>query len=110
MAPSKGSIAVQVACATPTGQVILDIRVAANSTLAQAVDASGILRRCPELDLSRLKVGIFGRVVSLETQLCAGDRVELYRPLRVDPKVARSRRAQPNPPISQRPTDPLGPA
>ena len=49
----------------------------------------------PELDLSSVDVGVFGKVVSKpEAQALAdGDRVEIYRPLIADPKEVRKQRA-----------------
>ena len=58
-----------------------------------AVRASGLLQRHPEIDLGRHRIGIYGRVVAKQAPLADGDRVEVYRPLLVDPKEARRRRA-----------------
>ena len=44
------------------------------------------------LDLSGASVGIWGRKAGPDDALCEGDRIEVYRPLRVDPKVARRER------------------
>ena len=64
----------------------------AGSTVVQALDSSGLLTACPELASSRLDVGVWGRPATLGQALCDQDRVEIYRPLRVDPKVARRER------------------
>jgi len=58
-----------------------------------AIEQSGILAEFVEIDLARNPVGIFGRRCSLERPLHPGDRVEIYRPLTIDPKEARRRRA-----------------
>lgn len=58
----------------------------AGSTAAEAVAASGL----PQPG----KIGIFGRVIDPGTKLADGDRVEIYRPLALDPKEARRRRAK----------------
>lgn len=63
-----------------------------NSTVQDALRASGVLERNPGADARR--VGIFGRKVSLADRLADGDRIELYRPLAMDPKEARRRRAR----------------
>ncbi len=63
-----------------------------NSTVLQALQASGLLARYPETDHVHTAVGIWGRKVSLDQVLREHDRVEIYRPLRVDPKVARRER------------------
>ena len=62
------------------------------STVAQALESSGILAEYPELAPSRPVIGIWGRKTSLRQVLQDQDRVEVYRPLRVDPKVARRER------------------
>ena len=62
------------------------------STVAQALAASGMLAEFPELAQSRLLVGIWGRKTSLREVLHPQDRLEIYRPLRVDPKIARRER------------------
>lgn len=64
----------------------------AGSTVAQAIAASGILAEFPELAAGRLWVGIWGRKTSLRQELHPQDRLEIYRPLRVDPKIARRER------------------
>jgi putative ubiquitin-RnfH superfamily antitoxin RatB of RatAB toxin-antitoxin module len=61
-------------------------------TVAQAIESSGILAACPELASGKLALGIWGRKTSLKQVLQAQDRLEIYRPLRVDPKVARRER------------------
>ncbi|HET9645743.1 MAG TPA: RnfH family protein [Burkholderiaceae bacterium] len=64
------------------------------SSLRRALHASGLLQRHPQLDLERddLCIGIWGRRQPLETRLRERDRVEVYRPLLVDPKEARRQR------------------
>lgn len=62
------------------------------STVGDALHASGLLQRCPELRLDTLVVGIWGTATTLDKVLVAGDRVEIYRPLKVDPKTARRER------------------
>ena len=96
MADSAGTaalIAVQVCYATPTLEFLVDLQVAAGSTLEQAVRASGLLAAVPEIDLAGSTVGIYAKKKTLDTVLRARDRVEVYRPLVADPKEARRRRA-----------------
>ena len=62
--------------------------------MEQAVKLSGILPRFPEIDLLKNKLGIYGKVVPPTTVLRDRDRIEIYRPLRVDPKEARRKRAK----------------
>lgn len=86
-------IALVVAYA-PRPRVVLEIplQLPAGSTVAQALTASGLATTQPELELDQAPVGIWGRKAAREQVLRAGDRVEIYRPLRVDPKVARRER------------------
>ncbi len=84
---------IEVAYAKPSEQVILTLDIADGSTMEAAIIASGILQRFPEIDLANNKVGIFGRLCKLDQLLRAGDRVEIYRPLLVDPKEMRRTRA-----------------
>ena len=83
---------IEVVYALPDGHHIVELDLAAGATAADAVKASGIPARHPEVDLSRL--GIFGRRVAGDARLSDGDRVEIYRPLALDPKEARRRRAR----------------
>lgn len=64
------------------------------STVRQAVQASGLLERHPGLDLAGAAVGVWGRKAAWSQVLLDQDRVEIYRPLQVDPKVARRERFQ----------------
>lgn len=61
-------------------------------TVAQAVVQSGLIRTTPKADVALLELGIWGRKATAGEALRANDRVEIYRPLRVDPKVARRER------------------
>lgn len=87
------NIKVEVAYARPEQQVIVAISLAVGSTVEQAIVASGLLQRFPEIDLKVNKVGVFGRLAKLQTALRPGDRVEIYRGLIADPKEIRRQRA-----------------
>lgn len=65
-------------------------------SVRQAILSSGILQSCPEINLAVNKVGIYSRITSLDTLLEAEDRIEIYRPLLIDPKEARRLRADKN--------------
>lgn len=80
---------VSVVYALPDRQTWLDVEVAEQSTVRQAIEASGILRTFPSLDLGSHKVGVFGKAVALEARLEAGQRVEIYRPITADPMALR---------------------
>ena len=85
-------INVEVAYAKSNQQVILDVLVNKGTTLEQAIELSGILTTYPEIDLSKNKVGLFGKLGKKTAELKAGDRVEIYRPLIADPKEVRRKR------------------
>jgi hypothetical protein len=74
-------------------QALLSVESAEPLTAKQAIEASGILGRFPEIDLGTNKIGIFGKAAKLDAVLSEGDRVEIYRPLIADPKEARKKRA-----------------
>ena len=84
---------VGVAYAPPGKAVLTHLCLAPGSTVGEAIRASGLLAQCPEIDINRNRVGIFGRLAKLDTPLQDGDRVEIYRPLNADPKEVRRRRA-----------------
>jgi hypothetical protein len=70
----------------------VNLSLAPSSTVLQAVQASGLLQLFPTLAQQKTVVGVWGRKASLEQTLRENDRVEIYRPLTVDPKVARRER------------------
>lgn len=84
---------VEVAYAQPNEQLIVPIKVQVGTTAEQAIIASGIMKKFPEIDLSINKTGIFGKLTKLDTPLRHLDRVEIYRPLIADPKEVRKQRA-----------------
>ncbi len=86
-------IQVEVAYALPHEQVVRTVEGEPGMTVREAIEKSGILELHPEIDLSKTKVGVFGKVAKLDAVLYPGDRVEIYRPLIADPKEARKKRA-----------------
>jgi hypothetical protein len=66
--------------------------LAPSSTVLDALQASGLLQLFPVIDQPATVVGVWGRKASLDQPLRENDRVEIYRPLTVDPKVARRER------------------
>jgi len=60
-------------------QVFLNCKLEENSKVADAIESSGILKICPEIDLKTQKVGVYGKFVKLDRELKEGDRVEIYR-------------------------------
>lgn len=80
-------IQIEVAYALPEEQFLFTEEVKKESTVGQALAASKLLAEFPNLNID--KVGIFGKLVSPETVLRAGDRIEVYRPLKADPRDRR---------------------
>jgi len=90
----NNKIQVEVAYAKRDEQVIIPLDVDAGTTLEQAIQLSGILEQYPEIDLTKNKTGIFGKIAKADTELREMDRVEIYRPLIADPKESRRKRAE----------------
>lgn len=87
------SISVEVIYATPDKAERVPLTLAAGSSVQQAIEFSGLLQKCPEIDLAKNKVGIYAKLVKLDQPLRDRDRVEVYRPLIADPKEVRRQRA-----------------
>jgi len=87
-------LSVEVVLATPQCQQLVALAVAPGTTVAEAIEASGVAARFPEFETARMPVGIWGRCVARDTVVADGDRVELYRPLQIDPRDARRQLAR----------------
>ena len=90
---SPVEVTVEVAYALPHEQLIMPIKVQEGTTAEEAIIASGIINKFPEIDLNINKIGIFGKLTKLDTKLRHLDRVEIYRALIADPKEVRKQRA-----------------
>lgn len=90
---STGLIKVEVALALPQRQWLRRLRLPVGATVADAVRESGVLVEAG-MTGDTLGTGIWSRPVAADEVLSDGDRVELYRPLQVDPKQARRLRAR----------------
>ena len=88
------SLSIEIAYALPQKQELVQLKLPAGSTVQQAVEASGLKQKHPEIDLAKNKVGIFGKLSKLDAPLRDRDRVEIYRPLIADPKEVRKKRAE----------------
>lgn len=82
---------IAVAYSEPANQLWLRIEVPDETTVQQAIDESGILRKFPAIDLAEYKVGVFGKVAELDALLKPGDRVEIYRAITADPATVPRR-------------------
>jgi len=85
---------VSVVYCAPSGAWTCEIELGDGATLGDAIVKSGVLPAHPELDLAELALGVYSRPRSLDTPARDGDRVEIYRPLLLDPKEARRHRAE----------------
>ncbi|MCG6940051.1 MAG: RnfH family protein [Thiohalocapsa sp.] len=93
MVTDESKIRVEVAYAREKQQALLQVQGEPGLTIREAIERSGVLQRFPDIDLAVNKVGVFGKVTTLEATLADGDRVEIYPPLIADPKQARKVRA-----------------
>ena len=85
---------IEVTYALPEEQVLIALDVEQGTTVEQAVKLSGVLEKFSEIDLTKNKLGIFGKVTKADQVLRDKDRVEIYRPLIADPKESRRKRAE----------------
>lgn len=87
-------ISIEVVYALPHEQTLLKVKVPQNTTVAEAIKVSGILEKYPDIDLSKNKLGIYGKLSKADVILRDKDRIEIYRPLIADPKEIRRQRAE----------------
>lgn len=92
--PERATIHVSVICAAPDRVFLRELDLARGATVQDAIHASGFRQAWPEVAVSAERLGIFARKAGFTTPLSDGDRVEIYRPLKNDPKEARRKRAQ----------------
>lgn len=90
---APNEVTIEVAYALPHEQLIIPIKIQDGTTAEEAIIASGIMTKFPEIDLNINKIGIFGKLARLDTKLRHLDRIEIYRPLIADPKEVRKQRA-----------------
>jgi len=87
------TLKVEVCYALPDKQELIPVSLPPGATLKQAIEASGLLEKHPEIDIGKNKFGIYAKLSKLDTVLRDRDRVEIYRPLIADPKEVRKQRA-----------------
>jgi putative ubiquitin-RnfH superfamily antitoxin RatB of RatAB toxin-antitoxin module len=85
---------IEVVFAHPEKQHVLPLEVKEGTTVKAAIMQSGVLMRFPEMLATEYQVGVFSKIRKLEDEVEEGDRIEIYRPLVIDPKVARRARAK----------------
>lgn len=86
-------INVEVVYALPQKQALVALKLEEGATVRQAIEASGLLEKYPEIDLAKNKLGVFAKLAKPDGVLRDKDRVEIYRPLIADPKEVRKQRA-----------------
>jgi len=79
------ALRIEVVDARPDRAEVVEVRLPDGATVRDALAAAG---------LKGNQTGIFGKRATMDTRLAEGDRVEIYRPLKLDPKEARRRRAR----------------
>ena len=85
---------IEITYALPDRQELVTIDLPEGSTVMQAVEASGLLQKYPEIDPGGVnKLGVFAKLAKADTVLRDRDRVEIYRPLIADPKEVRRQKA-----------------
>jgi len=87
-------IEVEIVYALPGEQKLYKLSVLPETTVEQAIQASGILEQYPAINLAINKLGIYGKLTRNDATLRDKDRVEIYRPLLADPKEVRRKRAE----------------
>ena len=90
---NEQTISVMVVYALANHQEVIAVELPANSTVERAINESGILQKFSEIDLTKNVVGIYGMIVEANKILKDHDRVEINRPLAMDPMQARRKRA-----------------
>jgi putative ubiquitin-RnfH superfamily antitoxin RatB of RatAB toxin-antitoxin module len=89
MANETGTLSVEVVFALPDRQELIAVLLEDGATVLDAIERSGMADLFPEWDLDGCSVGVWGGIVARDQRLRSGDRVEIYRPLKIDPRKAR---------------------
>jgi len=91
---AQNKISVELAYAGFNAQKVYTLTVLAGSTIQDVITVSNVCLDFPEIDLTQCKVGVFSQRKSLGDAVFDGDRIEIYRPLIIDPKEARRAKAK----------------
>lgn len=89
-----GEIDIEVVYALPERQALVRVRLPTGSTVDAAIAAARLAEAFNADELTVAEVGVWGRIVNRQERLSHGDRVELYRPLKIDPREARRQLAE----------------
>lgn len=85
---------IELACALSQDVLLIPLQLPDGATVGDAIEQSGLHKLHPELFPLAGSIGIFGKLCDEDTLVREGDRIEIYRPLRADPKEARRNRAK----------------
>lgn len=89
MAEEKTSFSVEVVFALPRRQALVTVTLEEGATVSDAIAQSSLSSLFPDWDIGKCAVGVWGRIAARDQRLQQGDRVEIYRPLLIDPREAR---------------------
>lgn len=87
--PDSNTIQVEVVVALPKRQEIIALRVAQGATIADALEMGGLATKFPDMDFKTCAVAVWGQPADSCNKLQEGDRIEVLRPLEIDPRKAR---------------------
>ena len=87
------AISVDVVFAAPDSQMVVELKLQPDATVADAIAASGIVETFPQYSIDKMPVGIWGNLTNAGQVLADGDRVEIYRELLIDPMESRRLKA-----------------
>jgi len=86
-------LSISVVYALPERQQVVHLHVEGGTTVGEAIARSGLTQQFAELGSATLNCAIYGRVVPITQVVAAGDRIEILRPLLIDPKESRRQAA-----------------
>lgn len=92
--PDASHLTVSVVYAEPERVFTAELSLPVGATVIDAIERSGIRAGRPGIEIREDRLGVFARKTSFDTELRDGDRVEIYRALRIDPREARRKRAR----------------
>jgi putative ubiquitin-RnfH superfamily antitoxin RatB of RatAB toxin-antitoxin module len=91
---SDAPLRIEIAYAEPQRGIVKTLHLPPGSRVADALRLAALDPDFTGVDLANSALGIFGRLTRSDQALKEGDRIELYRPLAADPKIARRARAK----------------
>ncbi len=86
---AQANIQVEIVFATTDEQLLCVLTVPADATITDVIEISALAEHFPEHDLGAMRVGVWGHPADRRRTVRDGDRIEIYRPLEIDPREAR---------------------